>query len=632
MDLESIVSYLQGADVVLSENFHSLQYTKISLNNLDVEGKTLVFEFIDYLKTNNANLLSTQQATPSNKNLDDNCDNIFPIHETPKSNLDLLIFYLGQNYKEIPKCLTTEDPEPEFEEIRFKRPTDKSKKHLFKILSDLKLEQYIDNCPRIGYSEPPATYYLINDYLKAFDECHDSSEVAEILNIGFNKIHRTLDRILTSNSMNLLGDLLKEKPKYPRFYDLVKTLFDFNFSIDEYHEVLNSIRGNNELRLDYVDYIKELLKDISKELSGERERGFNSLGLKKYFDELVEKGDKRVLNALKTISHNEVKDLDEFKELTSLSIQNYLPVAVIGQGKTRRVYKVIYEPREQVLALKLDIPEDKITHQRAKAFFKLHSQGDISKRERKALTDLTHENLARMWDFGEYYDTNFSTRRKYVVEDYVDGTTLEDLVKEEGPLDHEKFILVFGQILRAIKYLGERRYIHRDIKPDNILISHNFRTKLTDLQNAVKANESGEYIGESFGAIRTMAPELILENRASFSSDLYSIGVCMYYALIGEMPFEYGEFKDLTELKQKVREEQSDPTQRKRIEQEVDRYIVSFFQKTLLSPKNPNAMDVIDKTSKLLSFDPDLRTEEIGSMFEELDRLYNHVIGHPINY
>ena len=282
-----------------------------------------------------------------------------------------------------------------------------------------------------------------------------------------------------------------------------------------------------EVKRDYYDFTLKNLKKISE---------YHKI------QNLV----KQVEKVSRLISFNEHKNIKDLIECANLEILNYLPVAKIGEGGTRNVYKVIHEQRGHILALKLDKKLEDITNKRAKYVLGNKPDGELAKRERLALIDLTHENLARMWGFGSY------DGRDYIVEDFVEGITLEGLIKDKGVITDIGLALIFAPLFRVLEYLKEKGYVHRDIKPNNILISKDFKTvKLTDLQNAVKVNECNEYIGSSYGSLRTMAPKLILDNIASFASDNYSLGVCMYYTITGKYPFDLEIIEDLKHDKDK---------------------------------------------------------------------------------
>ena len=392
----------------------------------------------------------------------------------------------------------------------------------------------------IGYSN----FFIIDKYLSSFEKNCTDIQSTNILGILFNNIinsynHESFYKYIENedliSSFEGFSEILMTRSRDDRFYEIVNTMarrIDISF-YKEGLEILNKIKNNPNIKQKYYPYINKLLN--SKNLN-------TALRLNT--------GNSRIEKTIKLLEYNDVKSLEEIKECNRLKIPNYLPIVKIGEGGTRNVYKVIHKQREHTLALKLDKKLEEITKDRAITVLSKKPNGELANRERRALMELTHENLARMWDFGVHKN------RDYIVEEYVEGNNLEEYIKKYGVLGEEQFILIFTQVFRGIKYLHDKKYVHRDIKPNNIILSKNLNiVKLTDLQNAVRIENSGSYIGSSYGSLKTMAPEVILNNKFSFDSDIYSLGICIYYALTGKYPFDYGNNnEDINYIKNKLLE------------------------------------------------------------------------------
>ena len=484
-------------------------------------------------------------------------------------------------------------------------------------------------CTLESYEARLELQYQVEDYLKILKDHREDEEILECLHSYFMALCEQLnyydpkDLVEYKREIDFsdISDLLKGKPKDNRFYQLVRIICNTGIVFPRY--------------IPYLKKIKEA--DIGE-------------GVPKYFNSFVSRrfclrgvrGADILEDKLMVLSYNSVRSANELEECSSLKAGEYQAVGIVGDGNTRRVYKVVKKPTGQIFALKLDLPDKLMRNSRAKEVFILHSRKEISQREVMALTHLTHENLARMWDFGIFNEESpmfyrgqmellENVERNYIVEDYVDGTTLDDRVRNCGPLDQREFVLVFAPILRARKYLQEKGYLHRDIKPDNILVSRDLIVvKLTDLQNAVKVDGSGQYLGESYGSVRAMAPELILENMASFESDLYSIGVCMYFAITGEMPFGHGTPIDIERLKHMVEGEHNDQKLRGMIADRISDYSHSFYKKTLLSPQEFSIIPFIERfIPQFLSLDPGARHGDRFTTRAELltfDAVYSKLI------
>jgi len=371
---------------------------------------------------------------------------------------------------------------------------------------------------------------LVSYYVPTLEiEYPNRVEALECLEAGFNRInhafiwggeyrHKGSDE--STEYLSSISNLLKEEPKHRGFYKfLVGMLKDHDVSISSNIKVLEKIARTLDFDLEY--------KDLKRAI------GYNKT--------LTQR-------CLEVLSYGESRSIEEVVECSKLGIPGYIAIKKIGEGGTRNVYKTINEQRNHVLVIKVNKDLADITKERAKSVI-IAKKSDISSNENMALMNLTHDNIARMWDFGKIDNKN------YVVEEYVDGMNLENVISSTGPLNIEEFARIFNSVLSAVRHIASKGYVHRDIKPDNILISQDFKTvKLTDLQTAVKVNEEGIHLGESYGSLRTMAPELINENKASFASDMYSLGVCMYYALTGEMPKYAPDSNDTIDIaRQKLR-------------------------------------------------------------------------------
>lgn len=534
---------------------------KKTLAELDEARRSAVRDFIEYTAKHNYKL-TTESEVGEKIFVDDESGVAATSKITTKkklSPLETLIFYLADQKEEEKRRL----------------PTKKSQETVFKALTTYYIGDNFD---------------LLETYVDVLEEDYEDRGIAvECLELFLEKEYERsrrayedykqgayTDPAITDlgrpdkEDLKKLSKLLKTQPNHKGFYELIKSIIIGNTRMEEIEAQLTRLKIDPNMREDYYRY-------LARAWNNRRERE----------------------TAIEIIAKGEIRDATELEECTELDIPNYSPISRIGQGQTRKVFKVERESTEQILALKIDIPERDILHPRARDVIKIHSQDELSKRERTALMDLTHPHLARMWDFGTCRNHPYQGR-SYIVEDYVEGTTLEDLVKKRvKPLGVGDLIPIFGPIGRALKYLMENYYVHRDIKPDNILVSPDFRiVKLTDLQNAVRLNNSGEYIGKSYGSYRTMAPELILESSASFLTDLYSMGICMYYALVGEMPYDF-KYDGTEEDKRKIKV----ITNRSKIKRKTFKRISRYF-KPGTNIKQSTDLDLTDEAKTHLKLYP----------------------------
>src|SRR5690606_29043207 len=150
-------------------------------------------------------------------------------------------------------------------------------------------------------------------------------------------------------------------------------------------------------------------------------------------------------------------------------------------------------------------------------------------REALAATSLAHPNIVSIYDVGEEGDIF------YIVMEYVDGETLKDYVKKHGKLSVEETIDIMEQLTSAIQYAHENGLIHRDIKPQNILIDRSGKIKVTDFGIAVALSATAlTQTNSVLGSVHYLSPEQARGGKATKLSDIYSLGIVFYELVTGE--------------------------------------------------------------------------------------------------
>lgn len=153
-------------------------------------------------------------------------------------------------------------------------------------------------------------------------------------------------------------------------------------------------------------------------------------------------------------------------------------------------------------------------------------------REGRALAQLSHPNLVTLIDRGS------TDKEEYLVFDYVEGRSLKDIVRE-GPMPVDEMGKIAGQVVEGLSAAHLRGIVHRDVKPQNILIDHQGHAKVTDFgiatgQDWTRLTREGSVIGSA----RYMSPEQIQSRAVDSRSDIYSLGAVMYEMLAGQPPFD----------------------------------------------------------------------------------------------
>jgi formylglycine-generating enzyme required for sulfatase activity len=207
---------------------------------------------------------------------------------------------------------------------------------------------------------------------------------------------------------------------------------------------------------------------------------------------------------------------------------NYTLLEPIGAGGMGRVFKACHRRMKRVVALKLLAP-DLLRSAQARLRFQ---------REVEAVARLSHPNIVAA------YDADEAAGRHFLAMEYVEGQTVAELVKREGPLSAERAIDFLLQAARGLEHAHAAGIIHRDVKPANIIVTPHGTVKVLDLGLArVAVDESGgerdlTSTGIVMGTASFMAPEQALDTRqADRRADIYSLGCCLYFMLSGRTPF-----------------------------------------------------------------------------------------------
>jgi eukaryotic-like serine/threonine-protein kinase len=201
---------------------------------------------------------------------------------------------------------------------------------------------------------------------------------------------------------------------------------------------------------------------------------------------------------------------------------------LVGTGGMSSVYRARDNVLERQVALK-------ILHD--------HFSGDPEyverfRREARAIARLNHPNIVTVIDRGEL------DRHQFIVFEHVAGENLKDVVRRRGPLPVDEAVAVTTQVARGLAFAHEHGVVHRDVKPQNVLIEENGTAKVTDFGIA-RSIDPGDELTESgtlLGTSEYIAPEQASGRRVDSRSDQYSLGVVLYELLTGEPPYSGDNF------------------------------------------------------------------------------------------
>src|SRR5215471_16747355 len=157
------------------------------------------------------------------------------------------------------------------------------------------------------------------------------------------------------------------------------------------------------------------------------------------------------------------------------------------------------------------------------------------RREARAAARLSHPNIVPIYDVGE----DVETRTPYIVMELVDGGNLKDRIRAAAPLPDAEIRSIGATLASTLDYAHRKGLVHRDVKPQNVLVGEDGRPRLTDFGIAQAMASSGlTRTGAVMGSVHYIAPELVRGHKASPQSDVYSLGIVLYEMATGRVPFE----------------------------------------------------------------------------------------------
>jgi serine/threonine-protein kinase len=154
------------------------------------------------------------------------------------------------------------------------------------------------------------------------------------------------------------------------------------------------------------------------------------------------------------------------------------------------------------------------------------------RREASSAAGLQHPNVVSVFDRGAWDGTY------YIAMEHLEGRSLKELVREEGPLPPARAVGIVVQVLRAARFAHRRGIVHRDLKPHNVILDEEGRAKVTDFGIARAGVSDATETGLILGTPQYLSPEQAKGEPVSARSDLYSVGILLYELLTGRVPFD----------------------------------------------------------------------------------------------
>lgn len=200
----------------------------------------------------------------------------------------------------------------------------------------------------------------------------------------------------------------------------------------------------------------------------------------------------------------------------------YEIIELIGSGGMANVYKAKCHRLNRMVAIKI-LKSDMAENEEIRRRFRDES---------RAVAQLSHANIVSVYDVSSSGDT------EYIVMELIDGITLKQYMERRGQMDWRESLHFIIQIMRALEHAHSRGIIHRDIKPQNIMVLRDGSVKVADFGIACLQNNAQTLTQDALGSVHYISPEQARGEHIDARSDIYSAGVVLYEMLTGRLPFE----------------------------------------------------------------------------------------------
>ncbi|MBQ3050381.1 MAG: serine/threonine protein kinase, partial [Clostridia bacterium] len=196
---------------------------------------------------------------------------------------------------------------------------------------------------------------------------------------------------------------------------------------------------------------------------------------------------------------------------------------IVGVGGMAVVYKAYDNIDDRMVSIKV-LKDEFLANEEFRRRFK---------NESKAIAVLSHPNIVKV------YDVSLGDKLQYIVMEYVEGITLKEYIEQQGVIPWKEAVHFTTQILRALQHAHDKGIVHRDIKPQNIMLLENGSIKVTDFGIArFSRGETHTMTEAAIGSVHYISPEQARGETTDDKADIYSVGVVLYEMITGRLPFE----------------------------------------------------------------------------------------------
>ncbi len=276
----------------------------------------------------------------------------------------------------------------------------------------------------------------------------------------------------------------------------------------------------------------------------------------------------------------------------------YEIIELIGSGGMANVYKAKCHRLNRMVAVKI-LKSDMAENEEIRRRFRDES---------RAVAQLSHANIVSVYDVSSSGDT------EYIVMELIDGITLKQYMERRGQMDWRESLHFIIQIMRALEHAHSRGIIHRDIKPQNIMVLRDGSVKVADFGIACLQNNAQTLTQDALGSVHYISPEQARGEHIDARSDIYSAGVVLYEMLTGRLPFE-GD----TAVSVAIQHLSSVPLAPSEIREDVPKGLELICMKAMCADINKRYASAIAMLEDLESFrkNPDIDMEYIREELKE---------------
>ena len=271
---------------------------------------------------------------------------------------------------------------------------------------------------------------------------------------------------------------------------------------------------------------------------------------------------------------------------------------IIGVGGMAVVYKAYDNIDDRIVAVKI-LKEEFLANEEFRRRFK---------NESKAIAVLSHPNIVKV------YDVSYGDRIQFIVMECVDGITLKEYIQQQGVINYKEAVFFVTQILRALQHAHDKGIVHRDIKPQNIMLLENGAIKVTDFGIArFSSSETRTMTDSTIGSVHYISPEQARGDITDDKADIYSVGVMLYEMLTGKLPFESDNTVSVA-----IMQLQQDPVKPREINPSIpvglEQIVLKAMQKNINDRYQSAAEMLLDleefRRNPSISFDYDYKNNE----------------------